>query len=357
MQTLLTKIGKGANSSKDLTWEEAKRAMRLLVEGQVTPVQVGAFVMAMRMKTESVTELAAFVSAAREYVPPLIINTDLPLVDLPTYAGKETTFHASIAGAIIAASSGVAILMHGYESIPNRVGSGPVLAELGIPADLSPSQVALEVASKGFGYLDVSLYHPPLARFLDLRKELGLRTFFHPVSRMLNPARAKAQVIGMTHPPYFEKTAEAARMLGTPRGLVVRGMEGEPELSIAGITKVIELQGDRIFPLSLQAKDLGLPAGGSSDMAGFAREQIGREADLLRKILRNEVRGGQRDWVLMNAAMLLYASGKTPSISSALPLVVRALESGAAAEKLAQVATGITAVGSMAASVQDKKDQ
>jgi anthranilate phosphoribosyltransferase len=338
MQQFIAKIGKGQKASKDLTWEEAKQAMRLLIEGQATPAQVGGFLLAMRVKMESVTELAAFTSVAREYVPPLQVPRHLPVVDLPTYAGKQDTFHASVGAAIVAAAAGATVLMHGYEGIPERPGTSAPLTKLGIPADLAPDRVAEELTAKGVAYLDIALYHPPIGRFLELRRELGVRSFFHPVAKMLNPARASSQVIGLTHPPYFEKTAEALKLLGCRRALIVRGVEGDPELSIASLTKLLEIREDRVFPLTLQPKDFGLPLGTPQEMAGFSPAQAGQEAALLRRILHNQVRGGQRDWVVLNAAMLLYAAGKAPSISAGVPLAQRALESGTAAQKLAALA-------------------
>ena len=334
MHEFIAKVGKGQKASKDLTWDEAKQAMRLLIEGQATPAQVGGFLLAMRIKMESVAELAAFTAAAREYVPALDIRRRLHMVDLPTYAGKQDTFHASVGAAIVAAAGGASILMHGHDGIPDRAGTAAVLAKLGIPADLDPKRVAGEVATKGFAYLDIALYHPPIARFLDLRRELGVRNFFHPVAKLLNPARAPAQVIGLTHPPYFEKTAEALRMLGCRRALVLRGVEGDPELSIAAVTKLLEVNDERVIPLALQPKDVGLPLGTFRDMAGFPRAQADQEAALIRRILHNQVRGGPRDWVTLNAAMLLYAAGKASSISAGVPLAQQTLDSGAAARKL-----------------------
>ena len=337
MQDLIAKIGKGAKASKDLTWEEAKQAMRQLIEGQATPVQVGAFLLAMRVKMESVSELAAFTSAAREYKAPLRIATRKPLIDVSSYAGKKDTFHALAGSAVIAAAAGVAVLIHGHEGIPERLSMASVLAALGLPIDLTPEQVAQDVASKGFGYLDIALYHPPLAGFLQLRHELGVRSFFHPVAKMLNPARAPVQIIGVTHPPYFEKTAEALNMLGSRRVIVLRGVEGDPELSIASATRLLDVKEERIMPLTLQPRDIGLSNGSLRDMAGFPPGQVRQEAAVLRRILTNDIRGPHRDWVVQNAALLLYAAGITPSISAGVPIGQQMIDSGAAAAKLAEL--------------------
>ena len=337
MHDVIAKIARGAKTSKDLTWDEAKQAMRLLIEGKASPAQTGGFLIGMRMKGESVTELAAFTSAAREYVSPLRIRIDRPLVDVATYAGKQDTFHALIPAAIVAAAAGTAILMHGHHGIPGRLGAAPVLAALGIPIDLKPESVVREIETKGFGYLDMALYHPRLAGFLQLRQELGLRTFVHPVAKMFNPARAAAQIIGVTHPPYFEKIAEALNMLGSDRALVLRGVEGDPELSNSAATRLLDLKGQRVLPLMLQPKDVGMPLWTFREMAGFAPGRADQEATLLRRILRNEVRGGPRDWVIQNAAMLLHGAGVAPSISAGVPLAQRSIESGAAARKLQEL--------------------
>lgn len=336
MQTLIAKVGKGEKGAKDLTYQEAASAMRLLLEGTATPAQAGAFLIAMRIKSESVSELAAFTAVAREYVPALPVPPDLGLVDIPTYAGKQDSWHVLLPAAIVASAAGVPVLLHGYDGVPNRLATAAVAAKLGIPIDLDPKQATESLAQKGLAYLDIGLYHPLVFRFLELRKELGVRSFFQPVARMLNPGRARASIIGMSHPPYFEKTAEALRMLGTPQALVVRGLEGEPELSISSITKAIELRDDRITPFTIQPKDF--------DMA-FARVEdlrspgLDGETGLIMKILESQVTGAKRDWVLMNAAMILYAGGKASSIKAAVSLTQDALASGAAKKKLGNLAS------------------
>ncbi len=345
MQEFIAKIAKGQKASKDLTWDEAKRAMKALIEGEATSAQVGAFLIALRFKMESVTELASFTSVARSYVLPLPIPQELGVVDLPSYAGKQDTFHALAGAAIVAAAAGAAILMHGYDGIPGRPGNAGVLKALGLPIDLDPKAAAASVTKHGLAYLDIALYHPPLYRFLEMRQELGVRNVFHPVARLLNPARASSQVVGLTHPPYFEKTAEALSMLGTPRALVVRGVEGDPELSIAMATKVLELRDERITPLTIAPKDVGLTLGTSREMAGFPPDQREKEADLIRRILHNQVQGGPKDWVVLNASLLLYAAGKGPSLAACAPMARRAIEEGAASRKLEELSQAPVASG------------
>jgi anthranilate phosphoribosyltransferase len=271
-------------------------------------------------------------AAARDYVAPLAVGTSRPVVDLPLYAEKQETFDAAIGAAIVAAAAGAAVLVHSHGGARGSA----VLEALGFTTDLPPQHIGAEVAAKGCAYLDLALYHPPLARLLDLRDELGVRTVVHPVAKLLNPARAPVQLIGVTHPPYLEKAAEAVKMLGGRRALIVRGVEGEPLLSIAAATRLLDVSADRSYPLLLQAKDVGLTMGGMRDMARPAGGPA-EEAMLLRRILRNELRGGPRDWVVQNAGFLLYAAGLTPTIAAAVPLAAKTIDSGAAAEKLAEI--------------------
>lgn len=338
-QEILAKIAKGPKVSKDLTWDESKQAIKALIEGEATPAQVGAFLIAVRYKTESVTELAAMTAAVRQYVPPIAVPKGAAVVDVPSYAGKQDTFHALAAASIVAASAGATVLMHGYDGIPGRPGSAGVLKALGVPIDLSSQAVGEHLRHKGFAYLDIGLYHPPVYKLLDMRQELGVRNVFHPIARLINPARAAAQVVGLSHPPHFEKTVEALRMLGCTRGFVIRGVEGDPELSLSAVTRVLELRNERITPLGVGAKDFGLAFGSSRDMAGFPPAQREKEADLLRRILQHQVQGGPKEWVLMNAAMLLYAAGKGDSLASCYPMAKAAVEGGVAARKLAELAT------------------
>ncbi|WP_455389686.1 hypothetical protein, partial [Petrachloros mirabilis] len=169
---------------------------------------------------------------------------------------------------------------------------------------------------------------------------------FHPIARLLNPARAASQVVGLSHPPHFEKTAEALRMLGSARALVVRGVEGDPELSIAMLTKVLELRDERISPLTFAPRDVGLALGASREMAGFPPDQRDKEAELIKRILHNQLHGGARDWVLLNAAFLLYAAGKGPSVADCVLLARRAIDGGAAVKKLEELSQAPVALGS-----------
>ncbi|WP_454064093.1 anthranilate phosphoribosyltransferase [Candidatus Nitrospira salsa] len=336
MQQFIAKVGKGHKRTKDLTWDEAKESMRTIIESQATPGQIGAFLMAMRIKTESISELASFTAAARQYVAPLKVPSPTTVVDLPMYGEKHDTCHAIVASSLIAAAAGARILIHGTNNEAAASNVSDILQHLGI----SITQPVEQLTQFQFAYLDLETYHPPLAKLLDLRQEFGVQNLAHQVARMLNPARASSQVIGIAHPPYLDKMIEALHMLGTPRVMVLQGVEGVPELSISTATPVRELRNDHITRLMIRPQDVGFSFGsfqamGHSTLPNIHNASIPQqEANLVLQLLQNKIQGDYRAWVILNSALLLYAAGKASSLIQATPLAEQTLHSGAAFKKL-----------------------
>ena len=342
MHQLITKIGKGQRGARDLSWEEAKQAARAMIEGDATPHQTGAFLMAMRIKLEGVTELASFTAATRSYVAPTTPPAGLNVVDVPVYAEKHNTHHVCLPAAIVAASAGAAILFHGVDNPTVSSDLPRVLAQLGIPAALQGDELTGVLQRDGFAYLALALYHPPLAGLLALREQLGAQNLFHQVARLLNPMRAHSQVVGVAHPPYLDKIPEVVNMIGGRRLLVFQGVEGFPELSMTTLTAMRELRDNRMTRLSLKPEDVRLSTGSFQHMAVASegpQDVLALEAEMIQRALHNQVRDRYRDWVLYNAAMFLYAAGKAHSIAEGVPLAQKALDSGAAAQKLADMAS------------------
>ena len=356
MHQLITKIGKGQRGAKDLSWGEAKQAAQDLIEGNATPYQAGAFLMAMRIKLEGVTELASFTAVTRSYVPPISVPADLNVVDVPVYAEKHNTQHVCLPAAIVAAAAGATILFHGMDNPTASSDLPRILGQLGVPTTLQGQDLLASLQRNGFAYLDIALYHPPLAKLLALREQLGAQNLFHQVARLLNPTRAHSQVMGVAHPPYLEKMPEAVNMLGGHRLMVFQGMEGFPELSIAIPTIMRELRNNRVTPFTLKPPDVQLPLGSFQHMSipsqflrqdseqASPKELPVQEAALIRQVLHTQIFPGSgqarfRDWILYNAAMFLYAAGQAHSIAEGVPLAQKALESGAAAKKLAALAS------------------
>ena len=324
---IIAKVSQGPRVSKDLTWGEAKAFMKGVVEGQVTPFQIGALAVGLRIKVESVTELAAFASAARDYLSSAPFSDESGLLDVPTYARERTSRSLVIPAAMIAVACDIPMLMHGCEPRGASWNTGSLLRALGIQADAQVGTVSDMVRQTGFGYLDLGMFHPPMNRYLDLAEELGLTSFFHPIARLLNPGRATRHLIGMSAGPYFDKLGETLRMLGCEHGLIVQGPDGEPELSMVRLLRTLEVNASTSRPHSMRPADFALPSGTAGD---FAVKDVQTEAADIERLLQNEATGIYADGAVLNAATMLYLGGKAATIHDGIPIAREALRSGAA---------------------------
>jgi anthranilate phosphoribosyltransferase len=336
MDHMIAKIGKGLKGAKDLTWEEAKFALNSIIEGQATAGQIGAFLMAMRIKTESIAELAAFTATARTCASPIQFPDSTHMVDIPLYAEKHNTIHIVIAASLVAAAAGAKIFMHGVENPTLDYDLPQVLQHLKLPIAESAHEAIEQGSRHSWVYMDLAGYHAPLAKLLDLRKEFGLQNLSHQVARLLNPARLPSQVIGIAHPPYLNKMAEALDMLGTPRALIIQGVEGFPELSLSASSAARELRSGHISTLMFRPEDAGFRFGPFQAMSAkvgplettASSASPEHESHVIIQLLENRQRGDQRAWVIFNAALLIYAAGLASSLAQATPLAHDMLDSG-----------------------------
>ena len=334
LDEIIAKVSQGLRASKDLTWGEAKAVMKGVVEGRVTPFQVGALAVGLRIKVESVTELAAFASAARDYLSATPFPDDIGLLDVPTYARERTIRSMLVPAAIIAVACDVPVLMHGCESRGSSWNTGSTLRALGVQADGNMAVASDMVRKTGFGYLDIALFHPPMSRYLDFAEKLGSTSFFHPVACLLNPGRAKRHLIGMSSGQYFDKLGETLRMLGCDHGLVVQGQDGEPELSMIRLLRTFEVNASMSRPYAMRPADFALLSGTARD---FAIESVQAEAADIERLLQNEVTGIRTDGAVLNAATMLYLGGKAATIQEGIPVAREALRSGAAQEAFVKI--------------------
>jgi anthranilate phosphoribosyltransferase len=321
-QEIIHKVGKGPHHAEDLSAEEAEFAFRFLLDGRATPLQVGGFLLALRAKSETATEVAAFARVLRERRPR--VPAPPGTLDVPAYAGKARTFHALPAAAVVLAASGLPVLLHAYNEAPGRLGTGDLLRALGAgPGTLE---------RHGLGYLDIRDYFPRLWEFLELRKELGVRSVFNVVARLLDPADARRHLIAITHLPYFEKFRGALEALGAERAAIVMGSEGEPEAPFHGVTRAVEVPGGA--ERSWRPEDVGLPRTRPADLpAGTLEEELA----LTRRILAGE-RLPARHVVVLTAATGLYVGGRAASWAEGVARAQETLDSGRAREKLEALA-------------------
>jgi anthranilate phosphoribosyltransferase len=318
----------------NLSSEEANASMKEIMSGQASPVQIAAFLVAMRMKGETVEEVTEFARVMREHVRP-VAPTRRPVVDTCGTGGDAIkTFNVSTAAAFVAAGAGVAVAKHGNRSVTSKCGSADVLEALGIRFDLTPEEAARCIDEIGLGFMFAPSYHPAMRHAGPVRRELGLRTVFNMLGPLTNPAAAEAQLLGVYSSALTELHAGVLRNLGSKRAFVVHGLGGLDELSIFGETRVTELRDGELSTYQLAPEDVGLPrAAGPEEVCGASSEENAR---LLVQVLEG-AEGPARDIVLLNAAAAVAAGGLADTIGDGVKLAAESLASGAALGKLRQL--------------------
>jgi len=248
---LISRVARGKNGSQNLTQKEAAEVFDQLLAPDADALQLGAFLIAQRMKGESSEELAGFVEAARLHIngfaaamPPA------GAVDLPCYAGKRRAGHAYLVAAMKACDAGIPVFVHGVEKIEGRITAWQVLKEAGVKRAATLADAADLLANHGIVYADLSDICPDLFHIYNLRPRLGVRSFANSVARLLNPMQCSGQLNGFFHTPYADYMAGANRLLKQPRSLIFMGAEGEPELYADRQKVIVRQQGDQISRLS-----------------------------------------------------------------------------------------------------------
>jgi anthranilate phosphoribosyltransferase len=316
---------------KDFTAIEAESAMEIIMTGQATPAQIGGYLVALRMKGETIDEIAGSARAMRSQASPIPLNRCCdPLLDTVGTGGDGVhTFNISTAAAFVAAGAGHKVAKHGNRAASSKCGSADVLAALGVHLDLTPEQVAICIDQVGIGFIFAPLFHPAMKNAIGPRRELGQRTIFNILGPLTNPAGAARQVIGVYDPRLTEVLAEVLCELGGQAAFVVYGSGGLDELTPNGSIRVSSLRNGRVTTYSLDAVDLGLRQVKAEHLAGG---ELPENARLLRRLLSGEDDSPRRDVVLLNAAAALAT--ETGDLSAGLERARDSLESGAALNKL-----------------------
>ncbi len=331
---MIAEVIRKAADGWNLSSEEANAAMKEIMSGEATPVQIAAFLVAMRMKGETVEEVTEFARVMREHVRP-VTPARRPVVDTCGTGGDAIkTFNVSTAAAFVAAGAGVAIAKHGNRSVTSKCGSADVLEALGIRFELTPEEAAKAIDEIGLGFMFAPAYHPAMKHAGPVRRELGLRTVFNMLGPLTNPAGAEAQVLGVYSSSLTELHAGVLRNLGSKRAFVVHGLGGLDELSTFGETRVTELKDGDLKTYQLTPEELGLSrAENPQAVSGSNPEE---NAKLLVYMLEG-AKGPARDIVLLNAAAAIAAGGLAGTIVEGLKLAAESVDSGAALGKLREL--------------------
>jgi anthranilate phosphoribosyltransferase len=314
---------------RDLTEDQAAAAMQELVDGAATPAQIGAFATALRMKGETAEELAGLVRVMRAALIPVEVGGDV--VDTAGTGGDGAcTFNISTVAAIVAAGAGARVAKHGNRAASSACGSADLLEGLGVAIDLPPAGVAECVARVGIGFMYAPLFHPALRHAIGPRRELGIRTVFNLLGPLLNPARAQAQILGVSVPELAGTMAEVLRRTGSRHALVVYGEDGVDELSLSARSVVYEVVKGEVRRYVVSPEDFGL-ARAPRDV--LTSDSVAASAARAQAVLGGEP-GPARDVVLLNAAGTLLAADVVGDLAAGIGAAAVSIDSGQAAGRL-----------------------
>ena len=314
---------------RSLNMDEAASVMEEIMSGEATPAQFGAFVTALRLKGETVSEITGLARTMRAKAVP--VKTSGPVVDTCGTGGDGAgTFNISTAAAFVVAAAGLRVAKHGNRAMSSHCGSADVLEALRVKIDLNAGQVAQCLEEVGIGFMFAPLFHPAMKYAAAPRRELGIRTIFNILGPLTNPAGASAQMLGVADGSLVAKMAEVLKGLGCKHALVVHGEDGLDEITVSGITRVCELKDDAITSYSIRPEDFGLDEAASDSLKGGSAEE---NAVLLRRILDGAL-GPPRDAVVMNAAAALVAGDRVRTLKEGAELAQQLIDGGQARARL-----------------------
>ncbi len=318
---------------RSLCRADARAAMGEIMRGEATQVEIIGFLAALTAKGETADEITGFAEAMREHVVP-VAPTREPVIDIVGTGGDGgNTFNISTTAAIVAAAAGAAVAKHGNRAASSACGSADVLEALGFELEQTPERIAVSIDQLGFGFMFARAHHPAMRHAAPSRQELGRRTVFNILGPLSNPAGARDGVFGVYAPELARTYAQTLAGLGARHAFVVHG-DGLDELSPTGPNLVVEVRAGDIREWQLDPRSLGIyPAEPSSLRGGSAEEN----AAALRAVLAGE-RSGRRDAVLLNAGAALVAAQLADNLREALAIAAEAIDSGAAAARLEELA-------------------
>lgn len=318
---------------REIFHDEMLALMRAIMSGEVSPVMIAALIVGLRVKTETIGEIAAAAQVMREFATKVEVPQRENLVDIVGTGGDAAhTFNISTASMFVAAAAGARVAKHGGRSVSSKSGSADVLEALGVNINLTPVQVAECIAETGIGFMFAPNHHAAMKHAAPVRKELGARTIFNILGPLTNPANAPNQLLGVFHPDLVGIQVRVLQRLGSRHVLVVYGKEGLDEISLAGETLVGELVDGEIREYTVHPEQFGL-----SQYAGEALKVADAQASRT-KVLEvfDNKHGPARDIVLLNTGAALYAANLAKSVADGVNRARAAVESGAARTKLEQ---------------------
>jgi anthranilate phosphoribosyltransferase len=315
----------------DLSSEEMESVMRAIMTGGATGAQIAGFLVALRMKGETVSEIAGAASVMRDLATGVDVSGLEHTLDIVGTGGDASgTFNVSTASMFVAAAAGCNVAKHGNRSVSSRSGSADVLEAAGVRLDLTPQQVAQCVREVGVGFMFAPAHHGAMRHAIGPRRELGVRTLFNVLGPLTNPAGVPNQLLGVFSEALLQPMAEVMQRLGSRHVMVVHSRDGLDEISIGDSTEVAELKEGEIRRFSLRPEDFGIARSG---LSGIRVQSVEESLGTLRSVLEDKP-GPARDIVVLNAGAAIYVAGVTESLVEGVRWAEAALASGEARNRL-----------------------
>ena len=316
---------------REIFREEMLELMRAIMSGEVSPTLISAIIVGLRVKKETIGEIAAAAEVMREFATRVEVKDADKLIDVVGTGGDGAhTFNISTASAFVCAAAGARVAKHGNRSVSSKCGSADVLEALGANINLKPEQIARCIDEAGVGFMFAPLHHGAMKHAAPVRRELGVKTIFNILGPLTNPAGAKLELMGVFHPDLVGIQARVLQRLGSRHVMIVHGLEGLDEISITGPTMVAELKDGKINEYDIAPQDFGLKTHAAE---AIRVDGVEKSKAMVLAALGNEA-GAARDIVALNAGAGIYVAGLAPSMADGVKKAQSVIASGAARKKL-----------------------
>ena len=320
-------------SRKDLTADEMNNVMRIIMTGEATPAQIGGFLVGLRMKGETVDEIASAAKVMRELATGVKVSGDHVVDIVGTGGDGSNTFNISTACTFVVAAAGGTVAKHGNRSVSSKSGSADLLEAAGVKLDLNAEQVAKCINEVGVGFMFAPMHHSAMKHAIGPRKEMAVRTIFNVLGPLTNPAGAPNQLLGVFADELVEPLAEVLNKLGSNHVMVVHSEDGMDEISIGAATKVSELKNGKVTSYSITPEQFGFNKTNISELAVSGAEE---SLAVIKKVLNNEA-GPAKDIVKFNSGAAIYVAGLADSLEAGIEKAEEVIASGAAKAKLEEL--------------------
>ena len=330
---------KAVTEKQDLSAEDMTAVMRTIMTGEATPAQIGGFLVGLRMKGETVDEVAAAASVMRELSSKVEVEKEHLVDTCGTGGDSSGSFNISTASAFVVAAAGARVAKHGNRSITSKSGSADVLEAAGVNLEQSPEQVAACVNEIGVGFMFAPMHHSAMKHAIGPRKEMAVRTIFNVLGPLTNPAGAPNQVLGVFSKDWVVPLAEVLKQLGSEHVLVVNAEDGLDEISIGSPTLIAELKNGEVKSYTVQPEDFGMQR---ADLATIKAADAADSLNIINGVFANQA-GPAKDIVCLNAGASIYVAGLADSLAEGVEKASQTIADGKATEKLKQLVEKTTA--------------